>query len=46
VKYLEAAAIILGIGAIVGACVWWEARMWSECMTDHSFWYCLRVLGN
>jgi hypothetical protein len=26
---------------------WYEVAMWQECRaTPHSFWYCLRVLGN
>ena len=25
--------------------IWWEYSLWSECRVDHSFFYCLRVLG-
>jgi hypothetical protein len=25
---------------------WYEVSMWQECRaTPHSFWYCLRVMG-
>lgn len=32
-------AIIFGVG-------YYEYAMWKECLSDHSVWYCMRVLSN
>lgn len=37
---LALAVVLLVIGG-----VYMEVRMWNECRTDHSWWYCMRVLG-
>jgi hypothetical protein len=39
--------LALCLAAIVASilfCVWLEIGLWSECRSDHSWLYCLRVL--
>lgn len=31
--------------ALIAFAIWWEYGLWDECLNDHSFFYCLRVLG-
>lgn len=35
---------LLGIAIVVPA-VAYEVMVWNECLSDHSVWYCLWVLG-
>lgn len=41
-KGFAVAALMLAL--VIGG-IWWEVSLWSECRSDHSFWYCLRVLN-
>lgn len=25
--------------------IWYEVAVWNECLVDHPWWYCLRVIG-
>lgn len=44
-QYLQAGGILAaGIGIMTFA-VWWQVSLWSECLEDHSFFYCMRVLS-
>ena len=40
----EAGVIILGLALFIGL-IFYEVAVWRECLIDHSFWYCLRILG-
>lgn len=42
---MKIAGVITLVAAVVIGAIYWEISLWSECRTDHSFWYCLRVLG-
>lgn len=33
------------VALVIGAIVAYEVAVWRECMTDHSWWYCLRILS-
>jgi hypothetical protein len=39
VGVLAAGFVLFALG------VTWEISLWQECRSDHSFFYCLRVLG-
>lgn len=39
-------ACFLAVVAFMVLGVWLEWRMWTECRSDHSFLYCVRVLGH
>jgi hypothetical protein len=30
---------------IVGGSIAYERMLWNECRTDHSWFYCVRILG-
>lgn len=38
------AGLILAVAMMV-LTVLWNVAIWNECRTDHSFFYCARVLG-
>lgn len=38
------ALIVLGVVAVIGLTVWYEASLWNECRRTNSFFYCARVL--
>jgi len=38
------AAIILVLG-LMGIGFIYEAMMWTQCLKDNPWWYCLRILG-
>lgn len=44
-RYAQMVGIGLIVLAVIGIALWWEISLWSECRSDHSFFYCLRVLG-
>lgn len=34
------------IGVLIFAfAIWWKVSVWSECRTDHSFMYCMTMMG-
>ncbi|WP_186057569.1 hypothetical protein [Burkholderia gladioli] len=38
--------LIIGVAvSLVGALVAIEYRVWKECRSDHSWFYCVRVMG-
>ncbi len=38
--------LIIGVAvSLIGALVAIEYRVWKECRSDHSWFYCVRVLG-
>lgn len=37
-------SMIIFLLLLMGFIGWYEYMLWTECLTDHSFWYCLRVL--
>lgn len=43
--HIKIAGIAIIIAAVSLAAIWWEYSLWSECRADHSFFYCVRVLG-
>lgn len=38
-------AIALGTVVVAGV-LWYEHSLWKECRQDHSWFYCMRVLGH
>jgi uncharacterized membrane protein YiaA len=38
-------AVIAAVILLTGAGVYWEISLWNECRSDHSFFYCMLVLG-
>lgn len=36
---------VLAVLAVVVGSIYMEVRTWNECRADHSWWYCMRVLG-
>ena len=38
--------LFLGIAALllIAGVIWYEVIVWRECLTDHSWWYCLRII--
>jgi len=40
---------VIGVAALVifvlGAAVWYQSALWSECRQTNSFMYCMRVLS-
>ncbi len=42
---MRRAGYTLLVLATLAVPVWIFASLWSECRTDHSVFYCLRVLG-
>lgn len=39
------ALIVLGVVALLAVGVGYELALWRECLIDHPWWYCLRVLA-
>lgn len=37
--------VALVIFSVIGLGLWWEIASWNECLTDHSWWYCLRTMN-
>jgi hypothetical protein len=37
--------IVLGIVAILVAVVVYEVMVWKECLHDHPWWDCLRIVS-
>jgi len=35
---------VLFVG-FVGLMVWWEIASWSECLSNNTWYYCLRILS-
>lgn len=33
------------IAIIFGLLLWYEYAVWGECLKDHSWWYCMRILS-
>lgn len=33
------------LAVIVGLVIWLQVSLWRECRADHSWFYCMRVLG-
>jgi hypothetical protein len=42
---MKTLALIAGIAAIVVLAIWIQYQLWDECRSDHSWLYCMRVLG-
>lgn len=41
---IQLTGIIVGVVALIAFGIWYEASLWQECLKDHSFFYCARVL--
>ena len=41
-RYILVAAAAIAMLSIAG---YWEYSVWGECRSDHSFYYCMRVLS-
>lgn len=39
-SYVAACALLVAFGIYI------EIGLWNECRTDHSWFYCMRVLGS
>jgi hypothetical protein len=42
---MKAAALALFVVGWIAFGIYMEVSMWNECRTDHSWFYCMRVLG-
>lgn len=40
-----AGAAVVFLLAVFSIAIWWKVSVWSECRTDHSFMYCLTMMG-
>jgi len=41
---MKVAAMCIGFLLLIVALGYYEAMVWGECLSDHSWFYCLRVL--
>lgn len=44
-KTVKRIAIVVGIVAVIALVAGYEIAVWRECMSDHPWWYCLRIIG-
>lgn len=44
INRLIPALAVAAVVALVVAIGWWTWRSWDECLEQHSWWFCARVL--
>ena len=42
---MRAILVLIAIVLFFGIGIYIDQQIWSECRTDHSFWYCLRLIS-
>lgn len=42
-RYLIIFGVVMAI--ITPFAIWYEMTVWRECLADHPWWYCLRIIG-
>jgi len=45
VDYMKLLGLAVLFFSVLTGFFYWEKSLWDECRRDHSFWYCVRVLG-
>lgn len=41
---MKTLAVTTAVLAIFGGVIYWNVCVWQECRTDHTFWYCMRMV--
>lgn len=44
-KTVRRIAVAIGVVALVALIIGYEIAVWRECIADHPWWYCIRILG-